>query len=173
MSSLIESIKEWPQKNEFWIGVLSISIAFGSIVIANSSLEASRQQARTALYIEFKQRFAEFRHKNKPPKERKEQGYVASPTSAGWEYFYLYWHHSFDEWFASTQLLSPEESKLWNEYYGPSVKNALGKSYYLESICYMLSKEELSFPAQNEDFRKALVDLYDHDETIPPCLAKT
>lgn len=166
-----ELLSSWMKNHDFWIGILALSIALSSYLISQSNLDASINQARTALYIEFKQRYEKFR--NEAPKERKEDGYVAKPGAPGWDYFVGYWHHSFDEWFASTVLLSPEESKLWNEYYGPSIRDALGRKYYRDSICHLLSSGDVSFPAQKDDFHKALVLLYDDETKVPQCLKST
>ncbi len=166
-----KTIISWIKSHEFWLGVLALSIAFGSYTISKANLDAAAKQARTSLYIEFKQRFEKFR-RSAPP-ERKNPNYIAEPGAKGWKYFVDYWHHSFDEWFATTVLLSPERSKLWNEYYGPSIHDALGKKYYLQAICNLLNGGEVSFPAQKEAFRKSLIELYRNNELVPQCLSNT
>jgi len=159
--------------------LLSLSIALAGVVIAavdwwssrtlaQAQLDAARRATETSHYIEFKRRFTEI-HKG-APKQRRDPRYVAKPGTVGWDYFEAFWGHSFDEWFATTQLLEPHESILWEKYYGPAVHDALKKKYYIDSLCYLMRDGEPSWRSHRDEFRKAVIALFPVSEKAPACL---
>ena len=154
------------------VSILSLGIAGSSLYLSNQALDSSVQSAEANLYIEFKKQFADLQvYKYKVAKKRRDKGYIASPEDdlKGWRYFERYWEFSFNEWYATTQLFEPEAGHLWNEFYGPSIRDALTKSYFLQSICYLLNDSEASFRAHQKEFRKALIELY-VESAAPGCL---
>jgi hypothetical protein len=126
-----------------YVGIAAVGVAYldylGSKKEAEATLDASNRQAETYLYVQLKSRFEEI--VKEMPSDRFTKRYKVDPKNTkDWKYFEDYWQQSFDEWYSSTQLLEPKHSHLWDEYYASAIKDALTKSYYVDSLCLLIDE---------------------------------
>lgn len=170
-------ITQWVKRYAILINTViatsALMVSAVSIYSSFSAIAASHNAAKANLYFEFKQRFQALQDlEAKVAGNRHDTGYIASPKHdpKGWAYFEKYWQLSFDEWYASTQLFEPEAHDLWKRYYGPSIRDALDKPYYLQSLCYLFNKSSPTFRAQKDQFRFAILRLY-RPGVPPKCLS--
>lgn len=160
-------------------------IAFVGAAIGYLTYDSGQLDARTDLYVDFKDKFKTIRIALSEPKpyltinikdcnllwdkelilgDQKlysglcEIKYYASDKR--WHALQDYWRHSFDEWFASKELgLS---SKLWKKYYRHAVFQALQKSDKQRVLCYMINGGS-SFSAHVKQFRIQMRDLFNKE----------
>jgi len=163
----------WKLKNSFqflldpnksWNGLLSVSIMLAALIISLSSFQSSVRDSRTDLYIAFKERFHEIR-KDKPKEKSEEFDPIAINHT---KYYRSYWNLAFDEWYATNELFTLNDSVLWNNYYSDAIEDALKHNKYRDSFCYLRSKDKLSFRAEINKFIVALEKLYqkNHDHSL-------
>lgn len=137
------------------IALSSAVIALAAFFLAFRADSRAKELAMTQMFLALRSRFLDV-YLRLPPVQRPVSEYTDDDKAA----VLAYWHHSFDEWYVTTQLSHKHMKKLWKEFYAPAILSGMRHSSYRE-VLFEIIESEGEFGEYRRGFDKAVKKLWE------------